>query len=64
MSYTQEDLAMLKSMLTTGELSVQHNGRRIQYRSIAELERAIAVVEGELHPRKGRFHRAIFDKGL
>ena len=48
MAYTTTQLAALQSALASGELSVEYDGKKVQYRSIAELERAISVVQGGL----------------
>jgi gpW. len=64
MGYTEDHLQALREALASGELSIQHNGRRIQYRSVAELKEAIDAVEDALCPGRRRVHRAIFDKGL
>lgn len=48
MAYTTTQLAALQAALASGELSVEYDGKKVQYRSIAELERAIAVVQGAL----------------
>jgi hypothetical protein len=47
-AYTAEQLEALQSALATGELTVEYEGRRVTYRSIAELERAIATVSAAL----------------
>lgn len=48
MSYTESDLIRLKRMQASGVLRVTENGRTIEYRSMADLERAISAVEAEL----------------
>jgi len=48
MAYTTTQLAALQAALASGELSVEYDGKKVQYRSVAELERAIAVVQGAL----------------
>ena len=48
MAYTTTQLAALQAALASGELSVEYDGKKVQYRSISELERAIAVVQGAL----------------
>lgn len=44
MAYTTADLDALDAAIAGGELSVQVDGRRVQYRSIAELLQARAHV--------------------
>jgi hypothetical protein len=48
MAYTSADLDALDAAIAGGELSVQVDGRRIQYRSIAELLQARAHVSAVL----------------
>lgn len=48
MSYSQADLDRLKSALAKGVTSVEVDGQRITYRSVAELRQAISMVESEL----------------
>jgi hypothetical protein len=48
MALTQTDLDNLKSALAKGQLEVEYEGRRVKYRSIAELKEAIGYVEMEL----------------
>jgi hypothetical protein len=50
MAYSQGDLDNLKRMLASGILSVEYNGRRVTYRTQAELVQAITRVEAELSP--------------
>lgn len=55
MAYTSSDLQELKDALASGALSVQFaDGKRVQYRSISELMRAIQFVERELSAAEGR----------
>ena len=54
MAYTQTQLDALRAALASGELSVSHDGRRVEYRSIAELERAISTVQSALAVQSGR----------
>jgi hypothetical protein len=48
MAYTTTQLAALQAALASGELSVEYDGKKVGYRSVAELERAISVVQGAL----------------
>ncbi|MCD8139460.1 MAG: hypothetical protein LUE17_06740 [Planctomycetaceae bacterium] len=65
MKFTEEQYVALKEAIASGELSVQYNGRRIQYRSLAEMLQAKSLMEDELFGKsKRRRHRAIFKKGL
>lgn len=62
MAWTQTDLDRINRAIATGELTVRMaDGKLVTYRSIMELERARALIKGELDaatatPR----HRAIF----
>lgn len=48
MALTQTDLDNINTAIATGEMTVEFNGRRVTYRSMAELERAKTHVQGEL----------------
>lgn len=48
MAFTSADLAAVDQAIATGELSVEVNGRRITYRSVADLERARTLIKAEL----------------
>lgn len=53
-TYTPEDLAAVRKAIASGELSVMHNGRRVEYRSMDDLFKAEARIEGELRAGAGR----------
>jgi hypothetical protein len=38
--FTEADLTAIRSAIASGELSIMKDGRRVEFRSIAELERA------------------------
>jgi len=65
MAMTQETLDKLKDAYANGAMSVEYDGKRVVYRTLADLEHAIAVVERELNgtPVKDRFSLASFRKG-
>ena len=67
MSYTQEQLASLKSALASGALRVRHENRDVTYRSVDDLRDAIQVVENELAKQSGAIRHtrsyASFSKG-
>jgi hypothetical protein len=44
MAFSQTQLDALQTAYATGTLTVEYDGRRVTYRSLAELERAIGVV--------------------
>jgi hypothetical protein len=46
--FTLTQLAALNAAIASGELSVQYDGKRVQYRSIDELIRARDLVRGDL----------------
>lgn len=50
MAFTQTDLDNINSAIAAGELTVRaSNGSMVTYRSMDELLRARAVIQGELH---------------
>lgn len=61
MAFTQTDLDNINAAIATGEMTVEVNGRRVVYRSIADLERARSIIQGDLaaanptSPRRGNF---------
>ncbi|MGE0155179.1 MAG: phage head-tail joining protein [Reyranellaceae bacterium] len=48
MALSQSDLTRLETALAQGEMTVEYDGRRVTFRSVAELKDAIAYVKGEL----------------
>lgn len=48
MAFTQTDIDRLKAAMASGVLTVEIEGKRITYRSMAELERALARAEAEV----------------
>lgn len=54
MAYTQADLEKLDRAIAGSQLEVQYDGKRVKFRSTAELLRARAHVERELSKGKGR----------
>lgn len=53
-AYTASDLDGVKRAIASGELTVSHNGRTVTYRSVAELLKAKADIEGELAGAAGQ----------
>lgn len=53
MPATQEQLDALKAARASGEARVTYNGKTVEYRSISEIEQAIAAVESELAAQSG-----------
>lgn len=63
MALTQTDLDNIDTAIATGELEVEFNGRRVKYRSIAELKSARAHVASVIQanasggqPQRASFH--------
>ena len=66
MAFTQKDADRLRSAIAKGVSSVELNGEKVTYRSLAEMKEALRMVEGELaggvgagafrtsYPRAGR----------
>lgn len=48
MSFTNADLTAVDTAIATGELTVEVNGRRVTYRSVAELKEARTLIKAEL----------------
>lgn len=51
--YTQDMLDALKTAYASGRLSTSYNGNTVTYHSLAELERAMARIQGELDAAAG-----------
>lgn len=47
-AYTLEDLAAIKQAIATGELSIERDGTRVQYRNMTELLMAKREIEADL----------------
>lgn len=48
MAYTTTDLQSVTAAIASGELKVRYNGKEVEFRSITELLKAKAEIEGEL----------------
>lgn len=48
MALAQADLDKLETALASGQLTVDYDGRRVTFRSVAELRSAIDYVKAEL----------------
>ncbi len=48
MAYTLQDLTNIESAIASGERVVEYDGRRVEFRSVAELMRARDFVAGAL----------------
>lgn len=66
-SYTQEQVTALRAAIATGATRVRMNGEEVQYRSLAEMERTLALAEASLSGGEARrpthFHPT-FDRGV
>ena len=49
MAWTQTDVDALKAAIATGALEVRYaDGRHVRYRSLADMERTLALMQGEV----------------
>lgn len=48
MAFTSDDLANIHTAIASGELTVRVQGREVTYRSMADLERAKAIIEADI----------------
>lgn len=70
MSFTKDDLSAIKEAIASGELVVEVDGKKIQYRSIKELLEAKRMIEAELAGQAGvkrsafRGFRVMVDRGI
>lgn len=48
MAFTQTDLDNINAAIATGELSVEVNGRKVQYRSVDDLIKARSIISADL----------------
>lgn len=48
MAFTQTDLDNINTAIATGELSVEVNGRKVQYRNMDDLMKARSVISSDL----------------
>lgn len=54
MSFTKDDLEAVNSAIASGELVVEVNGRKVQYRSIKELLEARRLIAADLAGQQGK----------
>ena len=59
MAYTEIQAQALREALVSGVLTVEYDGKRVTYRSIAEIKDALAQVETALAREDGRRVRQI-----
>ena len=65
MAFSQTQLDAIDAAIASGELVVQYDGKRVEYRSMADLLRARAVITAELAPppiNRGPATLAVFDR--
>lgn len=61
--YTDTQLRALRAALASGALTVEYDGKRVQYRSLTDMERIITLMEIELNGTTGnRFSLASFQR--
>jgi hypothetical protein len=58
-SYTKTQLSALKKALATGERRVSFGDKTVEYRSVAELQAAIRMVEADIARGGGSSKRQI-----
>jgi len=58
MAYTQDQLTTLETAYSQGITSMQHNGRRVEYRSLEEMKRLIDSMRSELGVSTSRSSRS------
>lgn len=47
-TFTTADLAAINAAIASGEMRVSVNGRTVEYRSVADLERARNIIQAQL----------------
>lgn len=64
MAYTEQDLAALKANIVRGVTSLEVNGEKVTFRSIAEMREIVAMIEADLSPRRDTgLHLPTFSRG-
>jgi len=59
MAYTEVQAQALREVLASGVLTVEYDGKRVTYRSVAEIKEALAQVETALARDAGKRVRQI-----
>lgn len=65
MALTKSDIDALERALASGELTVEYGGRRVTYRSIAELKAALDYAQAALaqtSPTSNQYSLAAFNR--
>lgn len=63
MAYTSDQIAKLEKAIATGVLTVEHNGTRTTYRSLAEMERLLDRMKQDVSGKRRRRTVASFSRG-
>lgn len=66
MAFTQTEIDALKKAIASGVLTVRHGDTSTTYRSLAEMERALKMMQGEVNPASVAPRRTVasFSRGL
>lgn len=64
MAYTQADVDRLQAAIAQGVKRVHFNDRDIEFRSLDEMERILAIMQADVAPGRQRYRVATFTKGL
>lgn len=65
LSWTQSDIDKLKEAIASGAQSVSYRDRTVTYRSLSEMERVLAKMEGSVgNKKKVKRVNPQFDSGL
>ncbi|AOZ05957.1 phage head-tail joining protein [Cupriavidus malaysiensis] len=67
-AFTTADLDRINTAIATGELTIEKDGKRITYRSVADLRAAREIIIADLaqqglSPQRPRVTVAYFDRG-
>ena len=66
MAYSQSQIDALKNAIASGVLVVRHGEKSTTFRSLAEMERTLKMMEEEVNPAKVPPRRTVgsFSRGL
>lgn len=69
MAYTQLDLDALNSAIASGHLKVEYDGKKVEFRSLADLIKIRDIIANELNPSgvataESRQFYPTFSKGI
>jgi len=66
MAYTQQDYDALKAAIASGALRVEYGDKRIEYRTLKDMQTTLSIMAKELGLTKKHGGRTVgnFDKGL